>query len=152
VLITGSGMGSSSSFGCPLVTFTVTAFITYDQLRIFKDTVIIFVMLWWMVEVTNVEYDVYSHFTLWDFIIIFIEFGYSARILFSWVRASWINLNNCPRCDLFSLLHICRQLYMFRVLTSIIRSSYNCNYSLWHWSIGTATGLWDASIFSLVYK
>jgi len=42
--------------------------------------------------------------------------------------------NNCPtRCDLFSLLHFCRQLYMFRVLTPIIRSSYNCNYSFWYW-------------------
>jgi len=34
----------------------------------------------------------------------------------------------------FSLLYLCRQLYMFRVLTPIIRSSYNCNYSFWHWS------------------
>jgi len=32
--------------------------------------------------------------------------------------------NNCPkRCEFFSLLHFCRQLYMFRVLTPIIRSS-----------------------------
>jgi len=28
---------------------------------------------------------------------------------------------------------------MFRVLTPIIRSSYNCNYSFWHWSVGSAT-------------
>jgi len=34
----------------------------------------------------------------------------------------------------FSLLHFCRQLYMFWVLTPIIRSSYNCNYSFWRWS------------------
>ena len=35
---------------------------------------------------------------------------------YTWVRASWIEFNNCPkRCDLFSLLHFCRQLYMFRV-------------------------------------
>ena len=33
----------------------------------------------------------------------------------------------------FSLLYFCRQLYMFRVLTSTIRSSYNCNCSFWHW-------------------
>ena len=39
----------------------------------------------------------------------------------------------------FSLLHFCRQLYMFRVLTPIIRSSYNCNYSFWHWSTGPTT-------------
>jgi len=29
----------------------------------------------------------------------------------------------------FSLLYSCRQLYMFRALTPIISSSYNCNYS-----------------------
>ena len=33
---------------------------------------------------------------------------------------------------LFSLLYFCRQLYMFRVLTPIIRSSYNYNYSFWY--------------------
>jgi len=33
----------------------------------------------------------------------------------------------------FSLLHYCRQLYMFRVLTPIIRSRYNCKYSFWCW-------------------
>ena len=48
--------------------------------------------------------------------------------------------NNCPtRCDLFSLLHFCKQLYMFRVLTPIIRSSYSCNYSLWYWLTGSTT-------------
>jgi len=26
---------------------------------------------------------------------------------------------------------------MFWVLTPIIRSSYNCNYSFWHWSTGS---------------
>ena len=38
---------------------------------------------------------------------------------------------------IFSLLHFCRQLYMFRVLTPIIRSWYSCNYSFWHRSAGT---------------
>jgi hypothetical protein len=34
-----------------------------------------------------------------------------------------------------SLLYFCKLLYMFRVVTSlIIRSIYNCNYSIWHWS------------------
>jgi len=59
---------------------------------------------------------------------------------YTWVRASWIEFNNCPtRCDLFSLLHFCRQLYMFRVSTPIIRSSYNCNYSFWYWLDGSIT-------------
>ena len=58
----------------------------------------------------------------------------------TWVRSSWIEFNNCPtRCDLFNLLHFCRQLYMFRVLTPIMRSWYSCNYSFWHWSTGSTT-------------
>ena len=45
-----------------------------------------------------------------------------------------VKFNNCPtRWDLFSLLYFCRQLYMFRLLTPIIRSSYNYNYSFWYW-------------------
>ena len=48
--------------------------------------------------------------------------------------------NNCPtRCDFFSSLHFCRQLYMFQVLTPIIRSSYNSNYSFWYWLTGSTT-------------
>jgi hypothetical protein len=49
-------------------------------------------------------------------------------------------LNNClTRFDLFCLLLFCRQLYMFRVLTPIIRSSHNCNYSFWYWLTGSTT-------------
>ena len=60
--------------------------------------------------------------------------------LYAWVRASWIEFNNWPtRCNLFSFLHFCRQLYMFQVLTPIIRSSYNCNYSFWYWLTGSTT-------------
>ena len=76
------------------------------------------------------------------------------RTRFSWRRAYvWnirkfrklcnvirIEFTNCPtRCDLFSLLYFCRQLYMFRVLTPIIRSSYNCHYSFWYWLTGSTT-------------
>ena len=39
----------------------------------------------------------------------------------------------------FSLSHFCRQLYMFQVLTHIIRSWYNCNYSFWYWSTRSTT-------------
>ena len=36
---------------------------------------------------------------------------------------------------IYSLLYLCKLLYMFRVVTPpIIRSTYNCNYSIWHWS------------------
>ena len=35
----------------------------------------------------------------------------------------------------YSLLYFCNLLYMFRVvIPPIIRSKYNCNYSIWHWS------------------
>ena len=58
--------------------------------------------------------------------------------LYTWVRASWIEFNNCPtRCTLFSLLHFCRQLYTFRVLTPINRGWYSCNYSFWYWLTGS---------------
>jgi len=36
---------------------------------------------------------------------------------------------------IYTLLHFCKLLYMFRVVTPpIIRSTYNCNYCIWHWS------------------
>ena len=36
---------------------------------------------------------------------------------------------------MYSLLYFCKLLYMFQVVTPpIIRSTYNCNYSIWHWS------------------
>ena len=54
--------------------------------------------------------------------------------------------NNCPtRCDLFSLLHFCRQLYIFWVLTPIIRRLYNCNYSFWYWLLPTVWNKWISS-------
>ena len=34
----------------------------------------------------------------------------------------------------YILLYFCKLFYMFRVVTTpIIRSTYNCNYSTWHW-------------------
>jgi len=36
---------------------------------------------------------------------------------------------------MYSLLYFCKLLYMFWVVTPpIIRSTYNFNYSIWHWS------------------
>jgi len=36
---------------------------------------------------------------------------------------------------MYILLYFCKLLYMFRVVTPpIMRSTYNCNYSIWHWS------------------
>ena len=56
------------------------------------------------------------------------------------IKVFWDQFNNCPtRCDLFSLLYFCRQFYMFRVLTPIIRSPYLCNYSFWYWLTGSTT-------------
>ena len=37
------------------------------------------------------------------------------------------------------IIYFCRQLCMFWVLTPIIRSSYNCNYSFWYWLTGSTT-------------
>ena len=49
---------------------------------------------------------------------------------------------------LFSLLHFCRQLYMFRVLTPIISSSYICNYSFWHWSTAIVVYIFKNTAFN----
>jgi len=36
---------------------------------------------------------------------------------------------------MYSSLYFSKFLYMFRVVTPpIIRSAYNCNHSIWHWS------------------
>ena len=36
---------------------------------------------------------------------------------------------------IYSLLYFCKLLYVFRVVTPpIVRSTYNCNYSIGHWS------------------
>ena len=36
---------------------------------------------------------------------------------------------------IYSVLYFCRLLYMFQVvIPPIVRSTYNCNYSIWHWS------------------
>jgi hypothetical protein len=45
---------------------------------------------------------------------------------------------------MYSLLYIRKLLYMFRVVTpAIIRSTYNCNYSIWHWSNFGKCGVWN---------
>jgi len=58
--------------------------------------------------------------------------GYRTLYLWSVHREGYLNIvqNNAT---VFRFLYFCRQLYMFRVLTPNIRSSYSCNYSLWCW-------------------
>jgi len=78
---------------------------------------------------------------LFNYVLVILAKGQELTLIFflyTWIRVSWIEFNNCPtRYDLFSLLHFCRQLYMFRVLTPIIRSWYSCNYSFWYWLTGS---------------
>ena len=45
-------------------------------------------------------------------------------------EANWISVQKDE--TVFSVLHFCRQLYMFQVLTAI-RSWCSCNYSFWYW-------------------
>jgi len=55
-------------------------------------------------------------------------------ILCSWVRTPWIKFKIVQQdVTVFSLLYFCRQHYMFRMLTPIIRSWYSCNYSFWYY-------------------
>jgi hypothetical protein len=45
---------------------------------------------------------------------------------------------------MYSLLYLCKLLYMFRIITPpIIRSTYNCNYSIWHWSNFGKCSVWS---------
>ena len=45
------------------------------------------------------------------------------------------SVNNCPtRCNNIQFIYIWKLLYMFRVVSPpIIRSSYHCIYSIWHY-------------------
>ena len=58
------------------------------------------------------------------------------EIWLSWVRASQIYSNIYPiRCNFTQFIYIWKMLYMFRVLLPpIIRSAYNCIYSIWYLS------------------
>jgi len=45
---------------------------------------------------------------------------------------------------MYSLLYFCKLLYMFRVvIPPIIRSTYNSNYSIWHWSNFGKCSVWS---------
>jgi hypothetical protein len=63
----------------------------------------------------------------------------SKRLIFvkytdGWKPAEYVN--NClTSATIYNLLYFCKLLYMFRVVNPpIIRSTYNCNHSIWHWS------------------
>jgi hypothetical protein len=48
---------------------------------------------------------------------------------------SWMSIIVQQDATVYSLLYFCKPLYMFRVVTPpIIRSTYNCNYTIWHCS------------------
>ena len=72
--------------------------------------------------------------------------------LCSWVRASWINVNNCPKyATVYSLLYFRKLPYVFWVVTPpIIRSRYKCNYSIWHWSTISATFHYSSNFSTVV--
>jgi len=45
---------------------------------------------------------------------------------------------------MYSLLYFCKLFYMFRVVNPpIIRSTYSCNYSIWHWSNFGKCSVWS---------
>ena len=52
------------------------------------------------------------------------------------VCALQIYVNNCPMsCDYMQCIYCCTLHYVFRVaIPPTIRSTYNCIYSIWHWS------------------
>jgi hypothetical protein len=59
----------------------------------------------------------------------------SRIILVSWNLRGLISIIVQQNATTYSLLYFCKLLYMFRMLIPpIIRSTCNCNYSIWHWS------------------
>ena len=51
------------------------------------------------------------------------------------VHRESMSINVQQYATIYSLLYFCKLLYMFLVVTPpIIRSTYNCNCSIWHWS------------------
>jgi hypothetical protein len=53
---------------------------------------------------------------------------------------------------MYSLLYFCKLLYMFWVVAPpIIRSTYNCNYSIWHWSDFGKCSVWSQLKMSGMY-
>jgi hypothetical protein len=57
-------------------------------------------------------------------------------LLCSCVRASWINVNNCPtRCDFVQFLFPANcSTYFGWYIHPSSGARINCNYSIWHWS------------------
>jgi len=52
---------------------------------------------------------------------------------------------------MYSCLYFCKLLYMFRMVTPpIIRSTYNCNYSIWHWSNFGKCSVWSQLIIRVM--
>ena len=50
------------------------------------------------------------------------------------VRRESVSIIVQQDATIYSLLYFSNLLYMFRVVTPpIIESTYNCNYSIWHW-------------------
>ena len=67
--------------------------------------------------------------------------NYPYQIWQIWVLVSIIVQQDAT---MYSLLYFCKLLYMFRVVTPpIIRSTYNCNYSIWHWSNFEKCSVWS---------
>jgi len=77
-------------------------------------------------------------------LVIPIPIQYSCDILtsehfFTWLHFHYLrrsySVNNCPtRCKNIQFIYICKLLDTFRVVSPpIIRSSYHCIYSLWHY-------------------
>jgi hypothetical protein len=71
---------------------------------------------------------------------------YYHKCQYTGVHARYLLLSITVQQDatMYSLLYFCKLLYMFRVVTPpIIRSTYNCNYSIWHWYNFGKCSIWS---------
>jgi hypothetical protein len=64
-----------------------------------------------------------------------LERDYPGKVIMWWYFHLLSTSQYSSRATIYSLLYFCKLLYMFRVvIPPIIRSTYNCNYNIWHWS------------------
>ena len=71
------------------------------------------------------------------------------HVIFLWLEQEITQFSSVSKivqqdATMYSLLYFCKLLYMFRVVTPpIIRSTYSCNYSIWHWSNFGKCSVWS---------
>jgi hypothetical protein len=77
---------------------------------------------------------------------VFIEVLSALQITYGHTECDVMSIIVQQDATMYSLLYFCKLFYMFWVVTPpLIRSTYNCNYSIWHWSNFGKCSVWYQS-------